>query len=225
MSYQLENGTLLRAGELAPGVFDWTLSAPQIAAKAQPGQFVNVQVPGKTLRRPISLCGFDPSAGTLRLVFQIRGEGTAILSSLPVGTTLSLLGPLGHGFPAPEAGQNVLFVGGGIGVPPLLQAAKGAGENALVCLGFRTASAVILKPDFEANGNRVYLATDDGTAGRHGFAADCARELSFAAAYIVISPRFMRSISSCGISRRFLPLRHSGSAALAASMPALKRSI
>ena len=194
MSYQLENGTLLRAAELTPGVFDWTISAPQIAAKARPGQFVNVQVPGKTLRRPISLCGFDPSAGTLRLVFQIRGEGTAILASLSEGTTLSLLGPLGNGFPPPEAGKNVLFVGGGIGVPPLLQAAKGAGENALVCLGFRTASAVILKQDFEANGNRVYLATDDGTAGHHGFAADCARALSFAAAYACGPAPMLRAV-------------------------------
>lgn len=194
MSYQVENGVLLHAAALTGDVYDFVIKAPGIAKKAQPGQFVHVAVPGKTLRRPISLCGFNAEEGTLRLVFQVRGEGTAMLATLQEGATLDLLGPLGHGFPAPKEGQKALYVGGGIGVPPLLQASKAAGENALVCLGFRTASAVILQQDFEQNGATVYLATDDGSLGHHGFAADCAKDLSFDVAYACGPTPMLRAV-------------------------------
>ena len=194
MKYQVENGVLLHAAALTGDVYDFVIKAPGIAKKAQPGQFVHVAVPGKTLRRPISLCGFNAEEGTLRLVFQVRGEGTAILAALQEGATLDLLGPLGHGFPAPKEGHKALYVGGGIGVPPLLQASKAAGENALVCLGFRTASAVILQQDFEQNGATVYLATDDGSLGHHGFAADCAKDLSFDVAYACGPTPMLRAV-------------------------------
>lgn len=85
---------------------------------AQPGQFAHIYVPGKTLRRPISICDIDKKNGTLRFVFQIRGAGTEQLSKFEVGDKMDILAPLGHGFTFDPNAHN-LFIGGGIGVPPL----------------------------------------------------------------------------------------------------------
>lgn len=168
MKYIQELCPILRRKELAYGVFEYVLHAPQMAALSQPGQFVDILVPGKTLRRPISLCEIDPAGGILRIVFEIRGEGTEILAQKDVGETFDLIGPLGHGFTISNPEQKAVFIGGGIGVPPLLEAAKAYGKNAAVFLGFRNAGAVILKEDFEAHGCNVTVATDDGSAGYHG---------------------------------------------------------
>lgn len=155
--------------ELCPGIYDLWLEAPDIAQGALPGQFVDILCEGHPLRRPISLCDADPARGLVRLVFQVRGEGTAWLAHRLVGEFLDILGPLGHGFDLSlTAGAGALFVGGGIGVPPLLFAARRFEGPASAALGFRSASAVLLKDDFETAGMSVLLATDDGTAGFHG---------------------------------------------------------
>ncbi|MCI8496745.1 MAG: dihydroorotate dehydrogenase electron transfer subunit [Clostridiales bacterium] len=168
MKYIQELCPILRRQELTPGVFEFVLDAPQTARLSCPGQFVDILVPGRTLRRPISLCGIDREQGTLRIVFEVRGEGTEILSRKNVGDTIDIIGPLGHGFTISDPSQKAVFVGGGIGVPPLLEAAKAYGENASVFLGFRNAGAVILEQDFQELGCRVTVATDDGSAGYHG---------------------------------------------------------
>ncbi len=169
MAYLQGSFPLLARCELAPGVFSFTISCPEIAAQAQAGQFVHVRVEGFTLRRPISICSFDRAAGTVRIVFEVRGRGTERLSHCKTGEMLDLLGPLGNGFSAVKPGEKLIVVGGGIGVPPMLQAAKAAGADATAIIGFRTAGAVILKEEFEALGCDTRLATDDGSAGYHGF--------------------------------------------------------
>lgn len=169
MKYLEEQCPILSKIEIAPGIYDVTLKAPGIAALASSGQFVNVLCETFTLRRPISICGFDKEKGTLRLVFEVRGEGTKWMSQSTEGEKFSVVGPLGRGFDVKDPSQKAVFVGGGIGVPPLLEAAKAYGENATVIVGFRTASASILVDDFKKNGNHVQLATDDGSAGHHGF--------------------------------------------------------
>lgn len=158
---------------LARSCYDVELFAPEIATLATPGQFVQVGVPGFFLRRPISICNVNREAGTIRLVIEQRGAGTDALADLPVGTALAVLGPLGRGFTmlpvtADAPPPTALFVGGGIGVPPLLMAAAPYGSRGTVWLGFRTASAVILTEAFQRQGNQVELFTDDGTAGTHG---------------------------------------------------------
>lgn len=167
--YDTEQCRVLSMREIAESTFDMTIYAEDMATKAQPGQFVHVAVPGKTLRRPISIC--DSSAGqkTLRLVFQIRGEGTRWLAGIREGDTLDLLGPLGHGFTLGNTDRKVIFVGGGIGVPPLLYAARQFGANAEAILGFRNQSATILQQDFAEAGCKVSLLTDDGSLGEKGF--------------------------------------------------------
>lgn len=177
MKYNTQSCRLVCKKELQPGIYDFTVESREFASKAQPGQFAHLLVPGKTLRRPISICDADPEEGTLRLVFQVRGEGTELLSQFEEGQTVDILAPLGHGFTVGDPSRRAVLVGGGIGVPPLLMAAKPFGKNATVILGFRSRDAVILKEDFEKAGCRVILCTDDGSVGFCGLVTEPLRKI------------------------------------------------
>lgn len=169
---------LVRADKLTADVYDFTLKCPELAAKAEPGQFAQVRLPGHALRRPISICGIDRNAGTLRFVFQIRGQGTAELSEFKAGDSLEILAPLGNGFPVDPA-KKTLLIGGGIGVPPLLGCSAALQGNAAAVLGFRNRDAVILERDFQATGASVQIATDDGSYGFHGLVTALAEREEF----------------------------------------------
>lgn len=158
--------------EIADGIFSWMVENPTLPKRARCGQFVNVKVPGRTLRRPISIC--DADENFLRLVFQVKGDGTRIMSQMKAGEEVEILAPLGHGFEI-DKGKRYCFVGGGIGVPPLLFAAKQT-ENPMVITGFRNKDLAILQDEFKGIGAQVYLATDDGSAGIHGFVTDVLKE-------------------------------------------------
>ena len=162
MRYTQENSKLLHKAEIAPGIYNFTLSAPEIAKAAAAGQFVNVLCGAHTLRRPISICGFDASLGILRLVFEIRGKGTEWLAGREAGETVDLVGPLGHGFPLLETEKRAVMVGGGIGTPPLLPLVRHYGANATAITGFRSGSAAILQDDMAAMGAGLILCTEDG---------------------------------------------------------------
>ncbi len=162
---------LLATRELSPGIFDFTVSCPELAALAAPGQFAQILVPGHTLRRPISICSIGRE--TLRFVFQVRGEGTEKLSRYRPGDDIDILAPLGKGFPI-DPNKRTLLVGGGIGVPPLLGVAEALGGNAVAVLGFRSRGLVILEEDFKNTGAKVLIATDDGSYGYHGLVTDLA---------------------------------------------------
>lgn len=177
MRYDVRNCRILSKKEIASGMFDVTVEAGELARQAKPGQFAQIYVPGKTLRRPISICESNAEQETLRFVFQVRGEGTDLLSNIPQGETLDVFAPLGQGFSFDTKKQRAVFVGGGIGVPPLLGAAKQFKGEKTAILGFRSESAVILKQDFEAAGCSVQLTTDDGSAGHHGFVTDILQTL------------------------------------------------
>ena len=151
------------------------------AAGAVPGQFVSLYCKDHTklLPRPISICEIDRAAGALRLVYRVTGAGTGTeeFSRLTAGDTLELLGPLGNGFPT--EGKRPMLIGGGIGVPPMLElaktlAAKPGVDEVSVVLGYRN-SELFLKEAFEAHGT-VYVATDDGSVGTHGTVIDAIRE-------------------------------------------------
>lgn len=176
MKYDVKLCRILRRAEIAEGIFDYTVSAPALAAVAVPGQFAHIYVPGRTLRRPISICDIDRENGTLRFVFQIRGAGTNDLSKFEVGDSFDILAPLGSGFTL-EPEKKALFVGGGIGVPPLFGAAKHYGKNATVAVGFRSKDFVILEDDFKAAGCELRVATDDGSYGHHGLVTDLIRDV------------------------------------------------
>ena len=172
--YDVRQCRVVRFVYLTADVFSAWVEAGELARAAVPGQFAQIFVPGKTLRRPISICAIEEDR--LRFVFQIRGEGTAILAQTKEGDSWDILAPLGHGFALGDTTRKVCFVGGGIGVPPLVAAAKPFGQNATVVTGFRNKDAVILQEDFEKNGNQVILATDDGSAGHYGLVTECLPE-------------------------------------------------
>ncbi len=160
-------GSYLITGKtaIAREIYSVTVLCPEIAAIAQPGQFVHILPGGYQLRRPISIAGIDRNAGTLRLVFAVRGKGTDALAALRKGDYMDLMGPLGHGFTLMPNAENVVLVGGGIGVPPMLPLADYYGEKAVAISGFRSFPQIILQEDLEACGVRTLCCTEDGSAG------------------------------------------------------------
>lgn len=174
MKYEAVQLKLLSNEKIAEGIFDMRLEYGDENIPVKCGQFAHVYVPGKSLRRPISVC--DASGGVLRLVYQVKGEGTKILSEMKPGGTVDVLAPLGNGFNI-EKGRRYALVGGGIGTPPMLYTAKQC-ENPLVISGFRTKGLVILQDDFKSAGAETLLCTDDGSAGKKGFVTDLLKERS-----------------------------------------------
>lgn len=138
-----------------------------------PGQFVNLAVEGKFLRRPISVCGVDGSRITL--LYDVVGDGTREMSLWPEGYEADVLAPLGNGFDVSRAGDSPLLLGGGIGVAPLYQLARdlvAAGRKPVVILGFNSAADVVWEEEFRSAGAEVHVATVDGTRGTRGFVTD-----------------------------------------------------
>ena len=162
---------------IAGNIYSFTIECPETAEVAVPGQFVHIRVDGFTLRRPVSICGIDHKKGTIRIVFEIRGEGTKQLSKLNEGTLIDMLAPLGHGFTVNADFKKVILIGGGIGTPPMLPLAEIYGEKAVVITGFRGSEAVILRNDFKKTGAELILCTDDGSLGIHGFVTQPLEEL------------------------------------------------
>lgn len=163
---------------IAREIYSFVISCPEAAAIASPGQFVHIRAKGFTLRRPISICGIDKASGTLRIVFEVRGEGTAELARLNEGELIDMLAPLGHGFTLNDTFKRVVLIGGGIGTPPMLPLAEYYGEKATVISGFRSSSAAILQEDFSKTSADTILCTDDGSAGIHGFVTQPFKELA-----------------------------------------------
>ena len=148
--------------------------AGDVLPEMKPGQFVQVLVedsPETFLRRPISINSVDYEKQELSLLIQKKGEGTKHLFALDEGDTVNLLFPLGHGFTFPEANERILLVGGGVGVAPLLffgKALKRHGVEPTFLLGARSADMLLEREEFETLG-RVFITTEDGTAGEKGF--------------------------------------------------------
>lgn len=174
--YDSQPFELVKSSEIAKGIFDFELKNPQLAKITKPGQFVHIAVPGKVLRRPISVC--DVNGDTIRIVFRIKGEGTRILSETRVGDKLDLIAPLGNGFEISDD-KKYAFIGGGIGTPPMLYLAKSCAKakESYAILGFASKSAVILERDFNAVVKKTIVTTDDGSYGIHGFVTTALTEI------------------------------------------------
>ncbi len=159
--------------EIAKNQVELLLENEVLAKEALPGQFVHINIGSEAhiLRRPISIC--DAYDNITRIVFEIKGDGTEILSKKCVGETLDLLGPLGTGFTVKKDAKAVVL-GGGLGSFPLLYLAKNL-NNPKIFLGFRDKEMVCMEEDFSACGETV-IATDNGTYGYNGFAINAAKE-------------------------------------------------
>lgn len=174
--------TILQQECIGTDIYSLWLDAPQIASQAKPGQFISVYSndSGRVLPRPISICEIDREKGALRIVYRIAGNGTKEFSGMKAGETLDILGPLGNGFPMDVIkGKRVFMMGGGIGVPPMVQTAKEAKAEVTVIAGYRN-SEIFLKEELEQNGTLV-IATEDGSVGTKGNVMDAIREHSLEA--------------------------------------------
>lgn len=168
--------TLRRRRALARGVWELRLSGDTASITA-PGQFVNIQLDGCFLRRPISVCHWDEDS--LTLVFKVVGKGTAALAELPEGVRLDLLCGLGNGFDLSRCGQRPLLVGGGLGVAPLYGLAKALlaeGRKPAAVLGFNSKDDIFYEEAFRALGVDTAITTVDGSAGVKGFVTDALPE-------------------------------------------------
>ena len=137
------------------------------------GQFVNVALEGKYLRRPISICDYDDS--TITIIYKVVGEGTRMMSQMHSGQQLDLLTGLGNGFSIDNSISAPLLVGGGVGIPPLYNLARkliSSGRKVQVILGFNTASEIFYEKQFRELGADVTVATMDGSAGVRGLVTD-----------------------------------------------------
>ena len=144
-----------------------------------PGQFVNIALEGKFLRRPISVCDYD--SRTVTIIYKVVGQGTAQMAKMQPGETLDVLTGLGNGYTM-EPVHHTLLIGGGVGVPPLYNLCKclrAAGQQVTVILGFNTADEVFLREDVEKLGAPFVLATMDGSAGVKGLVTDALPEIDF----------------------------------------------
>lgn len=143
----------------------------------RPGQFVNIAVPGFTLRRPISVCDWDDRSFTI--VYAVVGDGTERMSRMLPGESLDILVPLGTGFDPDDGAERPVLLGGGVGCPPLYGLARRLLERGVrptVVLGFNSAEKMMLLDEFRALGLDVYVATLDGSYGTKGFVTDAMRE-------------------------------------------------
>lgn len=169
--------TVIEQKMIADGICSMWLDAKEIAVQAKPGQFISVYSNDKSrvLPRPISICEIDREKGTLRIVYRVVGKGTEEFSKAEAGDSFEILGPLGNGFPIEEAkGKKVLMIGGGIGVPPMLQTAKEIEGEAIIVSGYRNQD-LFLKEELESAGT-LFIATEDGSVGTKGNVVDAIRE-------------------------------------------------
>lgn len=172
-----EEAAVLSQERLSDDIFSMWIEAKEIAVQAMPGQFISVYTKDKSrlLPRPISICGTEKDKGSLRIVYRVAGAGTEEFSKYKAGDRVRIMGPLGNGFPLETGGKDkkAFLIGGGIGIPPMLELAKNLDCEKQMVLGYR--DTLFLNEEFAPYGS-VYLATEDGSAGTKGNVLDAIRQ-------------------------------------------------
>lgn len=149
------------------------------------GQFINIELEGKFLRRPISVADYDEQ--TITIIYKVVGRGTEQMAKMCEGMTLDILTGLGNGFSTDNNAQRPLLVGGGVGVPPMYNLCKrllAEGKRPTVVMGFNTASELFYYDEFRELGVEVYCSTADGSMGVKGFVTDVIREKALTFDYL-----------------------------------------
>ena len=164
--------------KIAKDVFKMILEG-DTSSITNPGQFINIELEGFYLRRPISICDYDDK--TITVIYKIVGNGTDFMSNLKPGKVLDILTGLGNGFDINCDGDNPLLIGGGVGTPPMYNLCKkllNAGKKPIVVLGFNTEEDVFSEKEFKDLGVDVYISTVDGSYGTKGFVTDIIKNLN-----------------------------------------------
>lgn len=175
MKYK-ETAIITEQKEIATDIYSLWIKTGEIAKEAVPGQFLSVysRDESRMLPRPISICEVDKKLGRVRLVYRIAGKGTAEFSRYEPGDTLEIVGPLGNGFPLEKGYKKVFLIGGGIGIPPMVELSKKLPGKKFIVAGYRNCE-LFLRTELEENGT-MYIATEDGSVGTKGNVLDAIRE-------------------------------------------------
>lgn len=169
--YKEDNYKILSNEKIAKDVYKMILEGDTQYITA-PGQFINIKLNDKFLRRPISVCDCDDS--TITIIYKVVGSGTEYMSTLEEGEILDILTGLGNGYDISKS-TKPLLIGGGVGVPPLYMLAKkliDAGQSPVVILGFNTKDEIFYEDEFKSIGCDVRVTTVDGSYGIKGFVTD-----------------------------------------------------
>ncbi len=197
---------ILKKEQLAPQVLRYRIEAPKIALKRKAGQFIILRSDENAERIPLTIANGDSNEGWIEIIFQIVGMGTSILSELNAGDCLAdLVGPLGRPTHIENFGKCIC-IGGGVGIAPLypiVSALKEAGNDVTTIIGARNEKILILEDEMKEKSNNFFIATDDGSAGHHGFVSDVflklieeGKKFDFA---VVIGPAIMMKVT-CGLT-------------------------
>ncbi len=168
-----EQAVIIRQEEISYGIYSMWLKTERIAENAKPGQFISLYCHdgSRMLPRPISICEIDKKDHALRIVYRVAGKGTAEFSGMSTGDRIDIVGPLGNGFPLKE--KKAFLIGGGIGIPPMVELAKQLKCEKQMVLGYR--DTLFLQEEFKGLGS-MYVATEDGSYGTEGNVLDAIRE-------------------------------------------------
>ncbi|KAF5410137.1 MAG: Sulfide dehydrogenase subunit beta [Candidatus Methanogasteraceae archaeon] len=172
--------TILKKRELAPTIHQMDVAAPRVAEKAMPGQFVILRIDECGERIPLTIADFDAADGAVTFIFQEIGKTTRQLASLGAGDSIAdLAGPLGCASTIERFG-TVVCVGGGVGIAPIFPIARGlmaAGNKVISIIGARSADILFWEERMEEASSELYVTTDDGTKGHHGFVTDIVQKV------------------------------------------------
>ena len=186
---------ILENAPLTPDVFKMRLEG-DVSAITTPGQFINLKLEGRFLRRPISVC--DRDENTVTILYKVVGEGTAQMSRMKEGE-LDVLTGLGNGYDTSLSGEAPLLLGGGVGVPPLYLLAKkllAEGKKVTVILGFNTKNEIFYEEEFRALGATVLVTTVDGSYGIRGFVTDAMKDVEYSYFYTCGPEPMLKAIYS-----------------------------
>jgi ferredoxin/flavodoxin---NADP+ reductase len=193
---------------LSPSIVRMRILAPRIAKKRKAGQFIMVRPTALDERLPLTIAQADPDAGWVEVIFQVVGQGTSSLAGLRVGDDVAdFVGPLGRPTHVEHFGR-VLCVGGGVGTAPLHPIARAmaeAGNEVTTVIGARSKDLLMLEAEMRSFSHAVHIATDDGTAGHHGFVTDVVKQLleqgTFDFAVVIGPAPMMRATSAILVDR------------------------